>query len=541
MRGLLHLLGAGRLPVRALHAGGPDGGVSAGGHAHGALPRHDPRAGLRRHRPPHPRPPLRHHGRQHLPGARRHVPVPRQHALLEEPRQQGPPLPRLPRLRRRQRALHQRHHLRRAHRVHPQGGQAEQPAPAALPPGPRLQLQHRLLRHAHRQPAEPRHRRHQRHLLRLLPLRHLPGHDRWSHHQHLHPPLLLLEAPLRRQGAGPRVGWGPGRRCGRRRGHLAPVHAREDVARQLGKRRRRLHERADPQERQHEQEQELQLRGRPRHPGRHQVGARVQHVAGDGGGVHSVRPARRWPPEGDQDDQPPAQRDHRGRARAYLRRRREGEAARRGGGEAEEVEGARVEDRRVPHDARDARLAPHGAQHVLDRHHRRPRPPGARFHRRTSMPREGIVLAVDLLLRDVHNGGWLQQNWHTQRALGAGGAAREDRQRQRNRASCRCDSSSFKCCLKCSNSVLLLGTRVAASAGAISPASEKKAWLILAWVSTVAGNLTLLGSAANLIVCEQARRAQFHGYNLTFWSHLRFGVPSTIIVTAIGLIIVVSY
>uniref|UniRef100_A0A452YBL7 Citrate transporter-like domain-containing protein n=1 Tax=Aegilops tauschii subsp. strangulata TaxID=200361 RepID=A0A452YBL7_AEGTS len=89
--------------------------------------------------------------------------------------------------------------------------------------------------------------------------------------------------------------------------------------------------------------------------------------------------------------------------------------------------------------------------------------------------------------------------------------------------------------------VLLLGTRVAASAGAISPASEKKAWLILAWVSTVAGNLTLLGSAANLIVCEQARRAQFHGYNLTFWSHLRFGVPSTIIVTAIGLIIVVSY
>ncbi|KAK3157687.1 hypothetical protein QOZ80_2AG0126340 [Eleusine coracana subsp. coracana] len=89
--------------------------------------------------------------------------------------------------------------------------------------------------------------------------------------------------------------------------------------------------------------------------------------------------------------------------------------------------------------------------------------------------------------------------------------------------------------------VLLLGSRVAASAAAISPASEKKAWLILAFVSTVAGNLTLLGSAANLIVCEQARRAQFFGYNLTFWSHLRFGVPSTIIVTAIGLAIVVSY
>ena len=82
---------------------------------------------------------------------------------------------------------------------------------------------------------------------------------------------------------------------------------------------------------------------------------------------------------------------------------------------------------------------------------------------------------------------------------------------------------------------------MAASAAAISPASERKAWLILAYVSTVAGNLTLLGSAANLIVCEQARRAQFFGYNLSFWSHLRFGVPSTIVVTAIGLLIVSSY
>ncbi|KAK9124298.1 hypothetical protein Sjap_013900 [Stephania japonica] len=83
--------------------------------------------------------------------------------------------------------------------------------------------------------------------------------------------------------------------------------------------------------------------------------------------------------------------------------------------------------------------------------------------------------------------------------------------------------------------VLLLGARVAASAHAISPSDEKKAWLILAWVSTVAGNLSLLGSAANLIVCEQARRAPAFGYNLSFWRHLVFGVPSTVIVAAIGL------
>lgn len=83
--------------------------------------------------------------------------------------------------------------------------------------------------------------------------------------------------------------------------------------------------------------------------------------------------------------------------------------------------------------------------------------------------------------------------------------------------------------------VLLLGGRVAASAAAISAADEKKAWLILAWVSTVAGNLSLVGSAANLIVCEQARRAPHLGYTLSFLNHLKFGVPSTLIVTAIGL------
>ncbi|GMY07247.1 silicon efflux transporter LSI2-like [Fagus crenata] len=86
--------------------------------------------------------------------------------------------------------------------------------------------------------------------------------------------------------------------------------------------------------------------------------------------------------------------------------------------------------------------------------------------------------------------------------------------------------------------VLLLGARVAASAAAISEADKKKAWLILAWVSTIAGNLSLLGSAANLIVCEQARRAPQFGYTLSFWSHLKFGVPSTLIVTAIGLALI---
>nr|XP_009382158.1 PREDICTED: putative transporter arsB [Musa acuminata subsp. malaccensis]XP_009382159.1 PREDICTED: putative transporter arsB [Musa acuminata subsp. malaccensis] len=89
--------------------------------------------------------------------------------------------------------------------------------------------------------------------------------------------------------------------------------------------------------------------------------------------------------------------------------------------------------------------------------------------------------------------------------------------------------------------VLLLGGRIAASAALISPAEEMRAWLILAWVSTVAGNLSLLGSAANLIVCEQARRVQYFAYNLSFLGHLRFGVPSTLLVAGIGLFLVRSY
>ncbi|CAO2040151.1 unnamed protein product [Urochloa humidicola] len=89
--------------------------------------------------------------------------------------------------------------------------------------------------------------------------------------------------------------------------------------------------------------------------------------------------------------------------------------------------------------------------------------------------------------------------------------------------------------------VLLLGARVAASAASISPAAETNAWLILAWTSTVAGNLSLLGSAANLIVCEQARRSQHYGYTLSFFSHLQFGFPATLVVTGIGLMLIRTY
>lgn len=55
---------------------------------------------------------------------------------------------------------------------------------------------------------------------------------------------------------------------------------------------------------------------------------------------------------------------------------------------------------------------------------------------------------------------------------------------------------------------------------------DQRAWLLLAAASTLAGNLTLLGSVANLIVAEAARRA---GERLSFWDHLRFGLPLSLL------------
>jgi Na+/H+ antiporter NhaD/arsenite permease-like protein len=58
----------------------------------------------------------------------------------------------------------------------------------------------------------------------------------------------------------------------------------------------------------------------------------------------------------------------------------------------------------------------------------------------------------------------------------------------------------------------------------ISP-ENSQFWLLLAASSTLAGNLTLFGSVANLIVAEAAGRS---GYRLSFWMHFRFGLPLTL-------------
>lgn len=58
-------------------------------------------------------------------------------------------------------------------------------------------------------------------------------------------------------------------------------------------------------------------------------------------------------------------------------------------------------------------------------------------------------------------------------------------------------------------------------------------WLTLAMSSTFAGNLTLLGSVANLIVAESAKK---QGIKLGFMEYLKAGIPITIITMILGII-----
>jgi Na+/H+ antiporter NhaD/arsenite permease-like protein len=62
-------------------------------------------------------------------------------------------------------------------------------------------------------------------------------------------------------------------------------------------------------------------------------------------------------------------------------------------------------------------------------------------------------------------------------------------------------------------------------------ADQHHVWLVIAMSSTLAGNLTLIGSVANLIVAERARAA---GIELSFWTYCRAGIPLTLITLLVG-------
>jgi Na+/H+ antiporter NhaD/arsenite permease-like protein len=56
-------------------------------------------------------------------------------------------------------------------------------------------------------------------------------------------------------------------------------------------------------------------------------------------------------------------------------------------------------------------------------------------------------------------------------------------------------------------------------------------WKVLAVATTFAGNLTIIGSVANMIVVESAREH----LQIGFWDYARFGIPITIVTTAAGI------
>jgi Na+/H+ antiporter NhaD/arsenite permease-like protein len=61
-------------------------------------------------------------------------------------------------------------------------------------------------------------------------------------------------------------------------------------------------------------------------------------------------------------------------------------------------------------------------------------------------------------------------------------------------------------------------------------ANPQQGWLMLAMASTLAGNLTITGSVANIIVVERARPE----VRITFGEYLRAGVPITLVTLAFG-------
>ena len=61
-------------------------------------------------------------------------------------------------------------------------------------------------------------------------------------------------------------------------------------------------------------------------------------------------------------------------------------------------------------------------------------------------------------------------------------------------------------------------------------ANPHTAWLTLAMASTLAGNLTITGSVANIIVVERARKEAAIG----FFEYFRIGLPVTLLTLLFG-------
>lgn len=63
--------------------------------------------------------------------------------------------------------------------------------------------------------------------------------------------------------------------------------------------------------------------------------------------------------------------------------------------------------------------------------------------------------------------------------------------------------------------------------------NHEQAWLTVAMASTLAGNFTIPGSIANLIVVQRARA---HGVEIGFWEYFKVGAPLTLLTIAVGVL-----
>src|SRR5262249_52159895 len=57
-------------------------------------------------------------------------------------------------------------------------------------------------------------------------------------------------------------------------------------------------------------------------------------------------------------------------------------------------------------------------------------------------------------------------------------------------------------------------------------------WKVMALTTTFAGNLTIIGSVANIIVVESA----LSHTEIGFWDYARFGIPVTLLTTVVGML-----
>jgi Na+/H+ antiporter NhaD/arsenite permease-like protein len=60
----------------------------------------------------------------------------------------------------------------------------------------------------------------------------------------------------------------------------------------------------------------------------------------------------------------------------------------------------------------------------------------------------------------------------------------------------------------------------------------QRAWTVVAMAATLAGNFTIVGSVANLIVVQRARA---RGVDITFWTYFIVGAPLTVATILVGL------